>query len=71
MAKARARTKAAPNYGDDSNRFLKVDDVMEILQVGKSTAYRAMQNVNKQLQAEGKLTIAGRVSKKHLMECYF
>ncbi len=48
--------------------FVMVEEVMEILQVGRSTAYHTMQQLNKELEAKGYVTHAGRVSRKYLME---
>lgn len=50
------------------NRILVVEDVMEILRVGGSTAYHTMQRLNKELQAKGYITHSGRIPRSYLME---
>lgn len=49
-------------------KFMKVDEVAEMLGVSTSKAYKIMQQLNKELAAKGKIVIAGRVSRKYLME---
>lgn len=51
-----------------SNRMITVEEVMDILQVSRSTAYHTMQRLNKELQAKGFITHSGRVSRTYLME---
>ena len=48
--------------------MVTVDEVMDILQVGKSTAYHTMQRLNNELKKKGYITHAGRVSRSYLME---
>ena len=48
--------------------MVKVDEVMEILQVSKSTAYHTMQRLNKELRDRGYITHAGRIPRSFLME---
>lgn len=50
------------------NKMITVEEVMEILQVGKSTAYHTMQRLNKELRAKGYIVHSGRVSRAYLME---
>ena len=50
------------------NKMLVVEDVMEILRVGGSTAYHTMQRLNKALQAKGYITHSGRIPRLYLME---
>lgn len=52
----------------EPNRMLVVEDVMEILRVGKSTAYHTMQQLNKELRAKGYMTHSGRIPRSYLME---
>lgn len=56
------------NAKDKPVQMLRVDQVMELLQVSKSTAYHIMQRCNKELQAKGYITNAGRVSRAYLIE---
>ena len=52
---AAAKTQTAPAQ----NKMITVEEVMEILQVGKSTAYHVMQRLNKELRAQGYITHGG------------
>lgn len=50
------------------NKMIMVEEVMEILQVSKSTAYHTMQKLNRELQEKGYITHAGRISRAYLMQ---
>ena len=50
------------------NLFLKVDDVMQMLGVSKSYAYRVIRKMNSELKQQGYHTIAGRVNKTYFLE---
>lgn len=50
------------------SQMLRVEQVMELLQVGKSTAYHIMQQCNNDLREQGYITCAGRVSRAYLIE---
>lgn len=50
------------------NKMIMVEEVMEILQVSKSTAYHTMQRLNKELRQKGYITHAGRISRAYLMQ---
>lgn len=52
-------------------RALYVEDVMEILGIGQSKAYAIMRRINKELEAEGFETIAGRVSEARFREKFY
>lgn len=52
----------------EPSRMIKVEEVMDILQVSKSSAYHTMQRLNKELQAKGYITHSGRISRSYLME---
>lgn len=54
--------------GTELSRFLKVREVMQLCEVSESRAYRIMQQLNKELEAQGFITTAGRVSRKYFME---
>jgi hypothetical protein len=45
-----------------------VEDVQKILQIGVSKAYSLMRRINKELEAEGFITVPGRVSKARFNE---
>jgi len=51
--------------------FLRVRDVMELLDISQSTAYRIMRNINKELETKGYETLSGRVSKKRFREKFY
>lgn len=48
--------------------FYRVEDVMEMLEVKETKAYQIMRQLNDELKQKGKLTVAGRVSKKYFDE---
>lgn len=50
------------------NKMITVEEVMDILQVGRSTAYHTMQRLNKELREKGYITHSGRISRAYLME---
>lgn len=52
----------------ESPKYVKVREVMQLCEVSESRAYRIMQQLNKELEAQGFVTTAGRVSRKYLME---
>lgn len=49
-------------------QFYKISDVMEILDVKETKAYEIIRELNKELEKKGKITVAGRVSKKYFEE---
>lgn len=57
----KAATKEQP-------KFLRVAEVAEILGVSQSHAYKIMRQLNKELEAKGKIVTAGRVSRRYLEE---
>lgn len=48
--------------------MLTAQEVADILGVTLSMAYKIIKNCNNELAAKGKLTIAGRVNRRYLME---
>ncbi|TWK08624.1 ICEBs1 excisionase [Bacillus licheniformis] len=50
------------------HEFYKVEDVMRILDVKQTKAYSIIRKLNKELEAQGKIVVAGRVSKKYFDE---
>ena len=52
----------------EPSKMMMVEEVMDLLQVSKSTAYHTMQKLNKELQEKGYITHSGRVSRAYLME---
>lgn len=47
---------------------MKVEEVAAFLDVSTSRAYKIMRQLNKELEAKGKITTSGRVSRKYLIE---
>lgn len=60
--------KAKPATNAEPNRMITVEEVMDILQVSRSTAYHTMQRLNKELREKGYITHAGRISRAYLMQ---
>ena len=50
--------------------FYDVEDVMEILCVGVTYAYKVIKTLNKELEESGYLTVKGRVNAKYFNERY-
>lgn len=48
--------------------FYEVDDVMAMLGISKSKAYKIMQALNNELKENGYITIAGKVPKQYFDE---
>ena len=51
--------------------YLKCKDVMKLMNCGATSAYQIIRNLNKELEAMGKLTMRGQVSYKYFMERYY
>lgn len=49
-------------------KFLTAHDVSEILGVSLSTAYRIIKQLNDNLNRDGKITIAGKISSRYFYE---
>jgi len=49
-------------------KFMRVAEVAELLGVSESRAYKIMRKLNRELEQKGKITTAGRVSSKYLLE---
>ena len=50
------------------DKFLTVKDVQKILHCCQSRAYKVIRDLNKELEREGQLYIAGRISAKRFKE---
>lgn len=48
--------------------FYRVEDIMHILDVKETKAYEIIRQLNTELEQQGKLTVAGRVSRKYFEE---
>lgn len=55
------------NHPQDK-RFLTATEVAEILHISRSSAYRIIQRLNSELKAQGKITIAGKISSRFFFE---
>lgn len=49
-------------------KFVRVNEVAALLGVSTSRAYKIMRQLNKELEAQGKITTCGRISSKYLLE---
>jgi len=56
---------------DLKDRLINVDRVCEILGIAKSNAYAVINDLNKELNAAGYLTVRGKVDIKYLTKRYF
>lgn len=52
----------------EPTKYVQVKEVMELCNVSETHAYRIMRRLNKELEAKGFITTAGRISRKYLME---
>ncbi|WP_352399106.1 helix-turn-helix domain-containing protein [Anaerotignum sp.] len=53
---------------NSNSRFVTAEEVAEIWGISLSTAYRMIRSLNKELEAKGFLTIAGKVSRRYFEE---
>lgn len=51
--------------------FLKVADVMKVLDVSESYAYKLIRKLNKELENKGCFVIAGRIDRKFFYEHFY
>ena len=49
-------------------KFLRATEVASLLECSESHAYKIIQKLNKELEVRGAITVAGRVSRRYLME---
>ena len=49
-------------------QFMRVDEVVEILDVSPSYAYKVIRQLNDELKKQGFITIAGRVNRDYFYE---
>ena len=54
-----------------SKMFMNVKEVMEVLEVSESYAYKLMKRLNRELQAMGCQTIAAKVDRKYFYEQFY
>lgn len=50
------------------HEFYRVEDVMQMLEVKQTKAYAIIKELNEELKKQGKIVVAGRVSKKYFDE---
>ena len=48
--------------------FFTVSDITGMMGISKSTAYRLIRNLNKELGKKGKLTLSGKVNKGYFRD---
>ena len=48
--------------------YLKVEDVMRLLNISRASAYRLMASLNSELKAAGYIVIPGRISSAYFFE---
>lgn len=53
------------------NIFIKAERIAEELGVSKPYAYKIVREMNKELEKQGYITIAGRVSRKYFEERFY
>ncbi|MCX7773052.1 MAG: transcriptional regulator [Clostridia bacterium] len=53
---------------EEKSKFVRVDEVAKLLDISKSHAYKIIRQLNEELKKEGKITNAGRVSRRYLEE---
>lgn len=69
--KPTAKRNRPPHATLPKYRVFFVEDVMEILGVGKSKAYDIMRRINNELKEMGFETVPGRVSEKRFYEKFY
>ncbi len=52
----------------EKSKFVRADEVAEILQCSESHAYKIIKDLNDELKKKGKIVIAGRISRKYFEE---
>lgn len=48
--------------------FMSVDEVANVLCVSKSSAYKLIQRLNKEMSQKGYITISGRINREYFFE---
>lgn len=56
---------------DENKRFYTVEDVMHMLGVSKTTAYREIKQLNDELKQKGYITVSGKVPRKFFEEKFY
>jgi Mn-dependent DtxR family transcriptional regulator len=50
------------------NKFMRVEEVAEVLEVSTSFAYKVIRQLNDELKSKGYITIAGRINREYFYE---
>ncbi len=50
------------------NKFIRVNEVAKELDVSESYAYKIIKKLNKELDAKGFITVAGRINRQYFYE---
>ena len=50
------------------NKFMRVEEVAEVLEVSTSFAYKVIRQLNDELKAKGFITIAGLINREYFYE---
>lgn len=50
------------------SKFIRPDDICQLLGCSRSTAYQMIRQLNQELAAKGIITVSGRVSRRYFME---
>lgn len=53
------------------SEFLTVKDVISELGISRSSAYKVIRNLNKELQEKGYLVVSGRVPRRYFLARYY
>ena len=53
---------------ENKKMYLTAEDVSNILNVSRTTAYGIMRKLNEQLEAKGYMVVRGRLSRKYFEE---
>lgn len=59
------------NRPNNEELFYTVDDIINILNVSRSTAYREIKKLNDELKKQGYITICGKVPIKFFRERWY
>ena len=52
-------------------KFIRVDEVAKELEISESHAYKIMRILNRELEAKGYITVAGRVNRQYFNERFY
>ena len=55
----------------ETSIFVRVDTIMEDLQISKPLAYKLMKEMNDELREKGFIVISGRIPRQYYMERFY